>query len=172
MIKYDHLAQLETLLELSILCGIIIKSGNANDRLRSACSVRWGRGSQQGVGCPPPKKYNKTYPGHPGSRTNWERITDNRHQKRQQIYSSYFFCLFATLSLALSLSLFLSLTAPQIIIYAYNLNPAAFLWKLAVPLLVSSSSLLALLLPPRHSSFMERRQIFLKWNITSQLYYC
>lgn len=171
MIKYDHLAQLETLLELSILCGIIIKSGNANDRLRSACSVWWGRGSQQGVGCPP-KKYNKTYPGHPGSRTNWERITDNRHQKRQQIYSSYFFCLFATLSL----SLFLSLTAPQIIIYAYrNLNPAAFLWKLAVPLLVSSSSLLPLFFfffPPRHSSFMERRQIFLKWNITSQLYYC
>lgn len=42
MIKYDHLAQLETLLELSILCGIIIKSGNANDRLCSACSAREG----------------------------------------------------------------------------------------------------------------------------------
>lgn len=88
------------------------------------------------------QKYNKTYPEHPGHST--RTIDTDTDQKATNLKFVFLLSLLRSVSLTHSLypvllsSLLLSLT--EIIIYAYNLKPAAFLWKLAVPLLVSSLS--------------------------------
>lgn len=89
------------------------------------------------------QKYNKTYPEHPGHST--RTIDTDTDQKATNLKFVFLLSLLRSVPLTHSLypallsSLLLSLT--EIIIYAYNLKPAAFLWKLAVPLLVSSLSL-------------------------------